>query len=320
MLRTPVLALVLSAAAAAAQVPSVVADIPPVHSLVTSVMGDLGQPALLLGQGADAHDYQMRPSDARALAGADAVFWIGSEMTPWLERALAGTDPARVMGLLDTSGTRTRLFAEESEGGHDHAAEESGDDHATEEEGHDHAAEPGEEHHHDGIDPHAFLDPANAMLWLGLIADRLGQLDPTNAATYRANAEAEAARINELDADLAARLGPVSDRPIVVFHEAFGYFADHYKLTVRGSVAPSDAADPGAARLSAIRAALADVVCIFPEAGHDPKQITTLAEGTVARIGPALDPEGRDLEPGSALYTALLSNLGDSIASCLTGS
>jgi zinc transport system substrate-binding protein len=309
MIRTPFVALLLSASTAAAEVPLIVADIPPIHSLVASVMGDLGQPALLLGQGADSHDYQMRPSDARALAGADAVFWIGPEMTPWLGRALAGIDPNRVVGLLDAPDTHTRLFVEEEEGAHDHAAEEKD---------HDNALETGEGHHHDGIDPHAFLDPSNATLWLTFIADRLSQLDPANAATYRANAEAEAARIAALDADLAARLGPVSDRPIVVFHEAFGYFADHYKLTVRGSVAPSDAADPGAARLSAIRAALADVVCIFPEAGHDPKQIALLAEGTPARIGDALDPEGRNLEPGPTLYTTLLSNLGASIAACLT--
>jgi zinc transport system substrate-binding protein len=295
MPRAALLAIALSASAAAADVPAVVTDIPPVHSLAASVMGTLGQPTLLLGQGADAHDYQMRPSDARALADADAVFWIGPEMTPWLGRALQDGGAARATALLDTAGTHLRSFDDAAEAHHD-------------DEGHD----------HDDLDPHAFLDPANAMLWLTVIADRLAALDPANADAYRANAAAEAARIAALDADIAARLGPVADRPVIVFHEALGYFAHHYALTVIGSVALGDAADPGAAHLSDIRAALSEAVCIFPEAGHDPQLIISLTEGTPARLGRPLDPEGRSLEPGPALYTALLGALADSIATCLS--
>jgi zinc transport system substrate-binding protein len=308
-------ALLMLVAPASADVPKVAADIPPVHSLVAAVMGDLGQPILLLDQGADAHDYQMRPSDARALSDADAVFWIGPEMTPWLDRALQDGDPARAISLLDAPGTRTQPFAEGHSEGHDGHADEEHADEATD----DHAAAEKAEAdaNHDSVDPHAFLDPANATLWLILIADRLATLDPDSAAAYRFNAAAEAARIAATDADIAARIAPVADKPIIVFHDAFGYFAAHYRLTVTGSVALGDAADPGAARLSGIRASLADTACIFPEAGHDPKQIATLAEGTSARIGQPLDPEGRELDPGPDLYTALLANLGNAIADCL---
>jgi zinc transport system substrate-binding protein len=281
MTRAALLVFAFSTSAALADVPRVVTDIPPVHSLAASVMGDLGKPKLLLWQGADAHDYQMRPSDAQALADADAVFWIGPEMTPWLDRALQGDNPGRAIALLAAPGTQAMAFAE------------------------------------GGTDPHAFLDPGNATLWLVLIADHLAALDPANAAAYRANAEAEAAHIAAADAEIAARLGPVAHRPIIVFHEAFGYFAAHFGLTVAGSVSLGDAADPGAARLSSIREQLSDVACIFPESGHDPKQTALLAEGTPARIGRPLDPEGRDLQPGPDLYTTLLTNLGVAITDCL---
>ena len=59
-----------TATPALAEVPQVVTDIPPVHSLVAQVMGDLGQPELLLAKGADEHDFQLRPSQAGAVAGA----------------------------------------------------------------------------------------------------------------------------------------------------------------------------------------------------------------------------------------------------------
>ena len=100
---------------ALAEVPQVVTDIPAVHSLVAQVMGDLGAPVVLVSGSADAHSYQLRPSQARALANADLVFWIGPEMTPWLERALAADTSAKIVGLLAAEGTLTRQYS------HDHA-------------------------------------------------------------------------------------------------------------------------------------------------------------------------------------------------------
>ena len=71
-----------------AEVPAVVTDIPPVHALVSQVMGDLGTPELLLAKGADEHDFQLKPSQAGAVAEAGLVVWIGPELTPWLDSAL----------------------------------------------------------------------------------------------------------------------------------------------------------------------------------------------------------------------------------------
>ena len=87
-----------------------------------------------------------------------------------------------------------------------------------------------------------------------------------------------------------------------------------------GSLSDSDAAAPGAAHLSDIRALLesGEAVCIFPEAGSDPKIIATLAEGTPARIGRPLDPSGRSMEPGSGLYTAILRSTAEAIHDCLS--
>jgi len=293
-------ALALSPLAAPAAVPEVATDIPPVHSLVAQVMDGLGSPGLLMDQGADAHDYQMRPSQARALAGADLLFWIGPEMTPWLARAVEGGSGGRAVALLAAPGTTLRDFAPGDGGAAGHAGDGEGD--------HD---------HHAGTDPHAWLDAGNAALWLELIAAELAAADPANAAAYAANAAAAKARIAAIDAELAARLAPAKDRPVVFHHAALGYFAARYGLTVAGSLAPGDAAAPGAARLSEIRAALAGVACIFPEAEQDAGLVAAVAEGTGARVGGALDPEGRALPPGPELYGDLLRALGQTIADCL---
>lgn len=305
----------LASTPAFADVPKVVTDIPPVHALVAEVMGDLGQPELLLDRGADEHSFQLRPSQAASVAGADLVVWIGPDLTPWLDSAL-GLRPAEAaaLGLLDARATETRAYGaaakDQDHGDPDH------DDHAHDDHGHD---DHGDDHAHDGIDPHAWLDPDNGKAWLGLIALELSRLDPENAATYLTNADAAAGRIAALDTEIDALLAPVRDRPVVTFHDAYGYFAAHYGLTMAGSIALGDASSPGAQRLRALRATMTagEVACIFPEAQQDMALVTQMAEGTDVRIGGALDPVGSTLEPGPGAYAALLRGLAETIADCL---
>ncbi len=320
--------LLASAGPLLADVPRVVTDIPPVHSLAAQVMGDLGTPLLLLDRGADAHDFQLKPSQIAAVDEAGLVIWIGPEMTPWLERALESVGGGAQLGLLDAPGTELRSFAgpdehdDHAEGEtHDHDAQAETQAHDAVEHAADHAAREGD-HAHTGHDPHAWLDPANASLWLGLIATELTRLDPANASTYAANAGAAQARIADLNTSLTARLAPLHDKPFVVFHDAYGYFTAHYGLTVAGAIALGDAASPGAAHLNELRGTMTagNPLCIFPEANHDPKLVAAMVEGTDTRIGTALDPEGSTLEPGAGLYGAMMTGLADALTDCLAES
>lgn len=274
---------------ALAEVPRVVTDIPPVHALVAQVMGDLGQPVLLLAKGADEHDFALKPSQMGEISDAALVVWVGPELTPWLGRALEGSGAAQ-LALLDAPGTRTRPYADG-------------------EEDHDHA----------GIDPHAWLDPGNASLWLGLIAGDLARLDPENATIYAANAAAAQARLGALDAEVAAILAPVKDKPFVTFHAAYGYFTAHYGLRPAPSLALGDAAAPGAARVAELQAQVAadHIACLFPEAQHDPALLTVLTEGTGARIGGTLDPVGSGYDAGPGAYAAVLKGIAETLAECL---
>lgn len=88
-----ILMLTFLAGAAQAEPPKVLTDIAPVHSLVAQVMGDLGKPTLLLDATDDIHHFQLRPSQARSLAQADVVFWIGEAMEPWFPRSLNAINP-----------------------------------------------------------------------------------------------------------------------------------------------------------------------------------------------------------------------------------
>lgn len=293
---------VMAAAPALAQAPHVVVDTPVTASLVLQVMGDGAQVTVLLPQGASVHHHQMRPSDAQGLQDADLLVWTGPELTPWLDRSattLAG-DVAQLR-LLEVAGTHLRPYGEH--GGH-------GDDHD-----HDHDHDSGA-----AIDPHAWLDPDNARTWLAAIAETLADVDPEGRDAYAANAGAAADRIADLDRALQPRLAPHADAGFVVFHDAYGYFTDHFGLKPAIPVSLGDASTPSAARLGAIRDRIADTgaSCGFPEHASDPRLLQTVAEGTGLRLGGELSPEGGTLPGGPDLYAALLSTMTDRLTDCLS--
>ncbi|MGA0540807.1 zinc ABC transporter substrate-binding protein [Neotabrizicola sp. VNH66] len=325
-----VLAPTLLATAAQAEVPKVVTDIPPVHSIVAAVMGDLGQPVLLLDKGASEHHFQLRPSQAAQLSEAGLVVYVGPTLTPWLAAPLASLgNGAAQLELLAVPGTHLQDYGATSEDhdGHDHAEEAGHDDHDHDAEAdqaghadHDHEGhDDHEDHDHTGTDPHAWLDPANGKLWAGAVAAELARLDPEHAATYAANAAALTAAIDAADAAATATLTPVKDRPFAGFHDAYGYFAGHYGLAMAGAVSLGDATTPGAKHMADLKAKVSagKILCLFPEAQHDPALLEQLAEGTGVRIGGALDPVGATMEPGPTLYSDLLTGTAGTLAECL---
>lgn len=285
-MRIAAILVVVMAGPAWAEVPRVVTDFGPVQSLVMDVMGDLGTPTMLLEAGADPHDFQLRPSQAGSLEQADLVIWVGPELMPGLGEAVVSLAAnAQIVALLHDGGGIQRSFEE------------------------------------GGTDPHAWLDPTNGMAWAGRIAAVLAEKDPANAATYAANAAAVQARLTVLDAELTAQLAPVQGLPFVVYHDALGYFTDHYGLNVAGAIELADGSAPSAARLTEIRAVFAQTrpLCVFPETGRDPKFIAALSEGTNVRIGAAQDLEFINRPAGPRQYEAMLRSIGEGIATCLKG-
>ncbi|SPF76778.1 High-affinity zinc uptake system protein ZnuA [Aliiroseovarius pelagivivens] len=315
------------------ETPKAVTDFAPIHSLATQVMEGVGAPELLLPQGADPHGFQMRPSQMRSLSDADLLIWVGPAMTPWLERAVEGASLDHSMALLSEAGTVLR------EGGHDHGHDDSEehegdhtddhghDDHAEHDHEHEHEHETHDDHDHDthavhveGVDPHAWLSPQNAQVWIEAIAEELSELDPENAGRYHENAHKAQENIAALDSRIQARLAPVQGKGFILFHDALGYFTDHYALNSLGAIRETDAAPPSAAQLAEIADQIAqgDVSCIFSE----PTQGTSLVQELAKNEGigtAALDPGGATQDIGPMLYENLMWTMADTIAACLEG-
>ena len=319
------LGLLGAVAPALADAPTVVVSIKPIHSLVASVMQGVGEPVLLVDGNASPHSWTLKPSQAAALSGAGLVVWIGEGMESYLASPVGSLVPEERM--LELSELPTIMLLPVREGGvwephaHDgeaHADDEHADAEHTEDEhaDEDHAEEG---HEHGGYDPHLWLDPGNAVAIARAVADRLIALDPANEAAYETNLAALTDAIGRLDAATAATLAPMHDVPYIVFHDAYQYFEQHYGLAGVGSITLDPEQAPGAARLAAIRARLAeaDVVCAFAEPQVDTGLLETAVEGTDVRIA-TLDPEGIAIEPGPALYGTLFEGLVRTMAECLS--
>ena len=106
-------ALALSVGVASADVPKVAVDIAPVHSLVSKVMNGLGKPNLIIPSEASPHEYQLKPSDAKAIQESKVIFWIGEDLTPWLEKSLETLpNDASITTLLEVDGIELLDFRE----------------------------------------------------------------------------------------------------------------------------------------------------------------------------------------------------------------
>jgi len=184
---------------------------------------------------------------------------------------------------------------------HDHEHDEAGHD------GHDHGPE----------DPHVWLSPENAKSWLPLIAEELAEADPDNAETYRTNAKEAVAELDTLTAEIEATLEPVEGKEYLATHRAFAYFEARFHLAPAQALSGIDAETPGPRAMEEVRhAAEEGITCLITEPETAPATVAALTEGTALEAH-ALDPLGRELTPGAALYGELLQNIASTYAACL---
>ena len=285
----------LLGSSAIADVPSVSVDIAPLHSLVASVMNGVEVPNLIIPPGSSPHDHQLRPSEAKAMQDANIVFWMGEELTPWMENAIKTlSSNASITTLLENDETSLLEFREGALfEAHDYNDDEAHDEHA-----------------HGSHDPHAWLSPNNAKAWLDVIAAQLSSYDPENAGVYFTNTTSTKSGIEMMIAEINLALDPIRGGKFIVFHDAYQYFENDFDFPASGAISLSDASDSSPARIAKIQKRIRDeeINCVLAEPQFKANIVKTVMEGSQANTN-VIDPLGVGLKPGVLLYNKLIENM-----------
>jgi zinc/manganese transport system substrate-binding protein len=239
---------------------------------VQKVGGDRVEVTTLVGPDGDAHVYEPKPDDTKAMAASKLVFINGLAFEGWMDR------------LVESSGYKGPLV-KASDG---IEAEKMQDDHAHSEEKqeHDHDRE------HGAFDPHAWQSAANAQVYVRNIADALCKAEEADCPLFRANAEAYSKELGALHEEILAAVAKVPEgrRTVITSHDAFGYFSHAYGIRFiapEGVSTESEASAKDVARL--IRQIREDKAsALFVENVSDPRLIEQISRETGLKVGGAL--------------------------------
>ncbi len=275
--------------------PDVVATTTQIGDWARAVAGDAANVHQILRPNTDPHEYEPRPADVEAVAGAKLVLENGDGLDAWMGTVLSNAGGSPVVVDLGAK-VPVRLPGESS------GSEAS------------------------RYDPHWWHDPRNAEAAVGAIRSALAAADPGAAATYRANASAYLRRLRALDAGIRACMAsvPAAQRRLVSDHDAFGYFAHRYGIAVVGAVIPSQTtqAQASAGDIAALVRLVRreGVRAIFPEHALSPKLAEQIARETGARAGAELygDSLGASDSRG-ATYLAMEQANADAMTRGFTG-
>ncbi|QQA74132.1 metal ABC transporter substrate-binding protein [Pectobacterium parmentieri] len=169
-----------------------------IQDIAQNIAGDAATVESIAKPGAEIHDYQPTPRDIVKTQSAQLVLWNGMNLERWFTRFFENVK--NVPAVVVTEGITPLPIREGAYNGNPN--------------------------------PHAWMSPSNALIYIENIRKGLVQADPANAETYNRNAKAYAEKIKALDAPLRERLSriPEQQRWLVTSEGAFSYLAKDYQF------------------------------------------------------------------------------------------
>lgn len=245
-----------------------------IADMARNVAGDAAVVESITRPDAEIHNYQPTPGDLQRARGAQLILWNGLNLELWFEKFFARLE--HVPGVVISDGVEPIGIDEGPYSGKPN--------------------------------PHAWMSPSAAKVYVDNIRDALVQHDPAHADTYRANAEAYKARIEAVATPVRAQFEalPESRRWLVTSEGAFSYLARDYGLHEL-YLWPINADQQGTPRqvrkvVDAVREHRIPVV--FSESTVSPDPAKQVARETGARYGGVLYVDSLS-SPGGEVPTYL---------------
>lgn len=276
---------------------NVVATTPDLAALAREIGGNLIQVSALAKPTEDPHFVDAKPSHLVTLNRADVLIEGGAELElGWLPPLLDNARNDRI-----APGAPGRIIASQGIKMMEIPAtfdRSKGDIHSL-------------------GNPHFVADPVDAKVVAAQIAEHLAQLDPADAATFRANLARFQATIDRKLAEWQKQLEPYRGAKVVTYHKDFGYFAARFGLDVVENLEPKPGIAPSPAHLakvvSTMQATKARVILVQPYQNR--KTAETIARQTNAMV---LDmPQQPGAIPGTASYVELMDHLVRTLVAAL---
>ena len=260
----------------------VIASYSVICDITSQIVGDdTAQLNCLIPSDQDPHTSQAKPSDREAIDTADLVFYAGLNFEPAIiSMATASDSEAPKVALHDEAVLQVIEVEEEGE------------------------VSP---------DPHIWHDIENGLEMVTLIRDNLVAVDPDNADAYTQNAEQLTAELQALDTWIPEQIATIPElqRRLITTHDAMGYYAQAYGLTVEGTLlGMSTEEEPTAAQVGSLAKSIRDeaLPTIFAELTADDRVLKTVADEAGVSISEKVllaDGLGPEDTPGGS-YTGML--------------
>ena len=305
----------------------IVTTIFPEYDWVMNVLGDNpagAQVTMLLDNGVDLHSYQPTAEDMLKISSCDMFIYVGGESDEWVEDALktAVNKDMAVVNLLEVLGDSVKEEEmvegmQESEHEHEH---EDGDEHEHEdadEHEHDH-----EHEHEEGeieYDEHVWLSLRNAAVLTDHISSELQKMDATNAAVYKANADAYVEKLNALDKEYSDAVSAASVKTLLFGDRfPFRYLTDDYGLTYYAAFVGCSAETEASFETITFLAGKADELklpAVMTIEGNDHKIAETIVENTgdknlkILTMDSMQSVTAKDVEEGASYLAVMENNL-----------
>lgn len=239
--------------------------------------------------GAEIHGYEPTPGDVRRASDADLILDNGLGLEAWFAQFVEATDAPHVVV---SEGIEPIDIAADA-----------------------YAGKP---------NPHAWMSPVNAQLYVANMADAFADLDPEHAGEYRANAEAYSAELAQLQEELVAELAtlPAHQRALVTCEGAFSYLARDAGLE-EAYIWPVNAEQQATPQQLAAAIEFVtdnDVPAVFCESTVSDRPMRQVVEATGAAFGGILYVDSLSEADGPVpTYLDLLRHDADTIVAALTG-
>jgi ABC-type Zn uptake system ZnuABC Zn-binding protein ZnuA len=258
----------------------IVATTSTLASIARETAGATAEVRALVPVGVSPEDYQPAPADIAALRDADLLVENGAGLEGWLDATLHNAANPHLRVVVCADGLPAI----------------------------------------DG-NPHLWMDPENARAYAGKIRAALVAADAPHAAAYRASAAAYDGRLAALTARTRAKLAaiPPARRVMIVFHNAFDYYARRFGLRVVGAIEPLAGSEPNPAHVAElVRLARANhVPAVFAEHEYSDRLARTLAASAGGLKVAFLYDDSLGTAPGVASYVGLIDTDTDTIVSAL---